>query len=501
MGLRCSLLGHAFGDTVTERDRETRGAEVVITVREVQRCSRCDTEQVIAENTEVRHLGTGEKASKSDSPAAATEPSESASPDAATESSESASPDASTEPSGSASRAGEPDADAADAEDATPVEESAATAGAASETEGSERSDERPPATGDESTPATSADSGDERPVGDPGGDTEETDQVDVSKYVESAEDPDAGGPGRESGIGDQDPDDGEDTPESPAAESADAEPEPPAAESEDVEFIGGADDDSETESAVEGQTESADEPQPAADAPDSTPEETPSATDEEESEAGGGDILSEGEEPEPTSEDGRSGSAADASPEEEPGGDDEPPEDDAIILDNDEGKAARESDVGRRELAGTGNMFDPSAPEGEGAEGGGDADRSAGSSHDAEAWPGTEQESPRDEEGRRGESEAPVEWPDTERSEDEAAADSSFQFGRDLQGGDEPEPRENPSGLTSEGPVDVVGEDEDPPQSVECPECGYTTEGVGSSLRAGDICPECHRGYLAERR
>lgn len=32
------------------------------------------------------------------------------------------------------------------------------------------------------------------------------------------------------------------------------------------------------------------------------------------------------------------------------------------------------------------------------------------------------------------------------------------------------------------------------------CPECGYTTDGVGSSLRPGDICPECRRGYLSER-
>ena len=32
------------------------------------------------------------------------------------------------------------------------------------------------------------------------------------------------------------------------------------------------------------------------------------------------------------------------------------------------------------------------------------------------------------------------------------------------------------------------------------CPECGETWPTVHASLRPGDICPECHRGYLAEQ-
>lgn len=32
------------------------------------------------------------------------------------------------------------------------------------------------------------------------------------------------------------------------------------------------------------------------------------------------------------------------------------------------------------------------------------------------------------------------------------------------------------------------------------CPNCGATEATVASSLRAGDICPECHKGYVAER-
>lgn len=34
----------------------------------------------------------------------------------------------------------------------------------------------------------------------------------------------------------------------------------------------------------------------------------------------------------------------------------------------------------------------------------------------------------------------------------------------------------------------------------VVCPECGHTAPGQSTSLRPGDICPECRRGYLAER-
>ena len=32
------------------------------------------------------------------------------------------------------------------------------------------------------------------------------------------------------------------------------------------------------------------------------------------------------------------------------------------------------------------------------------------------------------------------------------------------------------------------------------CPECGVTRHAGESSMRAGDICPECQRGYIAER-
>jgi hypothetical protein len=37
-------------------------------------------------------------------------------------------------------------------------------------------------------------------------------------------------------------------------------------------------------------------------------------------------------------------------------------------------------------------------------------------------------------------------------------------------------------------------------PTEYYCPACGMTTDAEGSSLRAGDVCPECRSGYVAER-
>jgi hypothetical protein len=44
-------------------------------------------------------------------------------------------------------------------------------------------------------------------------------------------------------------------------------------------------------------------------------------------------------------------------------------------------------------------------------------------------------------------------------------------------------------------GPADDPGVDAE----FICPECDYREGIAGSSLRAGDICPECSRGYLAQ--
>jgi len=56
MGVRCSLFGCDYGDSEIEREREERGSEVVMTVREYETCSRCGNTRVISENTGVTSL-------------------------------------------------------------------------------------------------------------------------------------------------------------------------------------------------------------------------------------------------------------------------------------------------------------------------------------------------------------------------------------------------------------------------------------------------------------
>ncbi|MFB6201370.1 MAG: hypothetical protein ABEI98_05105 [Halorhabdus sp.] len=63
MGIKCSLLGHAYGETTVERDREEQGSEVVITIREIETCKRCGQTRVVSENKEVTSIETPETVS------------------------------------------------------------------------------------------------------------------------------------------------------------------------------------------------------------------------------------------------------------------------------------------------------------------------------------------------------------------------------------------------------------------------------------------------------
>ncbi|RYJ12779.1 hypothetical protein ELS19_01530 [Halogeometricum borinquense] len=56
MGLKCRLLGHQYGDPEIEREREENGDEVVVTIREIQVCQRCEDEHVVSENKEVTSI-------------------------------------------------------------------------------------------------------------------------------------------------------------------------------------------------------------------------------------------------------------------------------------------------------------------------------------------------------------------------------------------------------------------------------------------------------------
>jgi len=58
MSLKCSFLGHRYGQTEVERERTEEGSEVIITVREIKQCKRCGDERIVSENKEVTTLET-----------------------------------------------------------------------------------------------------------------------------------------------------------------------------------------------------------------------------------------------------------------------------------------------------------------------------------------------------------------------------------------------------------------------------------------------------------
>jgi len=109
--------------------------------------------------------------------------------------------------------------------------------------------------------------------------------------------------------------------------------------------------------------------------------------------------------------------------------------------------------------------------------------------------------------------------WPEPE-GEDEGfdaepsdgdPADVSFGGGLAPERADETAPGEGAA--ATNGPTSVAGKQFVAAEAVErvgeesageteffCPNCGYTRAAGGSSMRAGDICPDCHQGYIAER-
>ena len=53
MGLRCSVLGHRYGERERIEERDDQGSEVVVATREVKTCDRCGEELVISESKEI----------------------------------------------------------------------------------------------------------------------------------------------------------------------------------------------------------------------------------------------------------------------------------------------------------------------------------------------------------------------------------------------------------------------------------------------------------------
>ena len=61
MGLKCRLFGHTYGNPEVERSRKEAGDEVVVTIRNVKRCERCGDEKMVNQTKEVTSVRTPEE--------------------------------------------------------------------------------------------------------------------------------------------------------------------------------------------------------------------------------------------------------------------------------------------------------------------------------------------------------------------------------------------------------------------------------------------------------
>lgn len=197
-----------------------------------------------------------------------------------------------------------------------------------------------------------------------------------------------------------------------------------------------------------------------------------------------------------------------------------DPDEDDGEILDDDEDperergewpdaddvEEPAEGAAPRADAAEATDDEPAAAPESEGAEildDGGDEDGE-------QPWP--ERESPPQEADDGG---ASAEWPEHDGEDEGFAAESGGGERTDVSFGGGLAPESAATGDSQsyvghdadDGDVEeLVRADDAGTASVDsdteyfCPNCGHADTATGSSMRAGDICPECHGGYIAER-
>ncbi len=85
-----------------------------------------------------------------------------------------------------------------------------------------------------------------------------------------------------------------------------------------------------------------------------------------------------------------------------------------------------------------------------------------------------------------------PGQWPD--ELDDETEADDEDSWSPSAEDELRPVEDEQPDIEPTKSAVTV------PDGEFYCPECEFTTDVESSSLRAGDFCPECHRGSLTHR-
>ncbi|MFB6091662.1 MAG: hypothetical protein ABEK02_01485 [Haloquadratum sp.] len=418
MGLKCRLLGHAYGEPEVERNREEQGDEVVVTIREVQTCERCGAEQVVSQNKEVTSIRSPDEVGL--------------------------------------------DEGAADEGGATPTPE----AGAQDAAEGGtapEREGDGPSGRGDAASPASTPEEWEQaepKASGDrPGGRAERAGTGDgaasdgdgdgAMAQIDEAE-PDAGGDGWETGSDDWDDVDGD-------------------GDGDDAVIL----DTDETER---------DETQ--------WPEETDADPTRAAAESGAAENAAP--------------ATSEASPAET--GDDERVTNDAEIIDADHG----ETDA-------HGGSSADAHDDASGDRDRGDWPEREGHESSASEWP----EHDREDEGFAAQADAATEMefggngltpevngqPDPETN-GEAPATAGGERSQSLDGVAPAESRRTQRRADSTGDgfaragESTTLEADVPDDRVEfyCPNCGYARVAGESSMRAGDICPECKQGYIAER-
>lgn len=378
MGLMCSLRGHDWSERELEDERDERGNEVVLTVREYEVCSRCDARNLVSENTEVTSVGNG----------------------------------------------GDTDADAV-------VDE----------------------------------------------GDGEAVDEGD-GEAVDAGAEPDAPAEGA---TVDAEDDDG-------AAADEDA-----AVEGEDAAIIVDAEDDGD---AADGDVATADAP--ADDVVDDAG--TPAAEDDTPAVEGeDATVVTES----PSDGDATAGSpeTVDAAAAPEPTADphEDPATDDGVILPGDE-EPSTDDERGHgewpeRDAAEADESAEPAAwPDHEGEDDGYDAELPDGEAADVEFGgglsPAAAEDDAEPQEGRDAEFVDDATGRAPEHARDSAREERS-----------RPTDGESVTGIASASEVTAPSEgtSTSPDAQLVCPACGNAESRSRTSLRAGDICPECKRGYLAE--
>ncbi|WP_435145079.1 DUF7093 family protein [Halobaculum sp. P14] len=505
MGLRC-LLGHNFTEPQTEREREERGDEVIITITEVKECKRCGETRVVSENKEVtavEDLIDGPADPASDRPAESTT-AESTSAESTSQSvdaepatgGDTPSPSASSRPTGTGvggDAAGDDaefidaDAGAGTPDDGSPrpVEGSAGDDSAAAGDEDAEAAADR------EDSVITDAESGDEfdHPEVDDEADVD-TDVDDDAEILDGESgaadaaaggDPDAGAaPGErqhgewpdadanrkqaaaeESESGPRAWPDADATHPAEAAEETD---QPSAGESADVEFLddGSDDEDDAATEARSGVVSGADHPADGAEGVDGEDAEFIDADDDsaawpqQRGEDEGFDAeVSDGKPDEGVSVDGNL-----------------TPQVDSDVVDDED---AEFIEAGPSDDAATGaGATEPASSQ-----------PASGPSGSSGAGSGTQpsDSGPADAPSDPGAAGGATDRTDTDPVRNGASASSSA------------------SSATSGPPnVELSTTAGEPDVEYVCPECGKTEPVGASSMRAGDICPDCKRGYIQER-